>query len=202
MFVIGQHGSGWIGRIELMELVFLVDFEAYRRLGRTITGVTYHQHHFGPLSWEVLDTAGQMPDIGVRQWTTDKRHPAHAYSLTTPSHGIPLAALSGDERAVVEDVCAEWGEEWWENTLEHVHGLPFVAQFGRGEEVDWDWFVEADDLAMSDEDRESAERCLQGLRQAAAQTAGARRDLPCQHPAEGVYEEVRTFGDLQLAASA
>ena len=187
-FLVAAHEGRWIGRIKLVKLVFLTDYESFRRHGATITGVQWEQHLYGPFAREIISTAQGLPDIVEQARTTLKGHTTYAYAIASPPAGEALDGLTDDERRVAEDVFAEWGQEWWEAILAHVHSLPFVEQFACGEQLDWSAFVEEEDLVMTDEARQRARARLEALREGAASTPGPDDDPPYEWSDEAAAE--------------
>jgi len=187
-FIVARRGRKWIGRIELVKLVFLMDYECFRRHGSTLTRLEYVQHPLGPLAWEIVATAQEMPDVAERSFTTLKGHRAYSYYLTDHPAAEALDGLSEAERRVAEHVFAEWGDEWWEAILEHVHSLPFVEQFECGEQVDWSAFVEEEDLVMTEEARERARARLEAVREKAGQQGAPDDESPHGWTDEGAAE--------------
>ncbi len=47
-------------RIKLVKLIYLADLEAKQKLGRTITGIEYVYHFYGPYSPEIIEEAVEM----------------------------------------------------------------------------------------------------------------------------------------------
>jgi len=136
----------------------------------------------------LIATAQEMPDIVEHAQTTLRGHAAYAYRIASPPAGDCLDGLTDDERRVGEDVFAEWGQEWWEAILAHVHSLPFVEQFACGERLDWSAFVEEEAVAMTDEARQRARERLNALRERAASTPGPDDDPPYEWSDEGAAE--------------
>ena len=47
-------------KTKLMKLIFLVDYEYYKRHGRTFTGSTYIKYFYGPFSMEIVEIIDEM----------------------------------------------------------------------------------------------------------------------------------------------
>lgn len=188
-----EDSARWLGRIKLVKLVFLIDYEAFRRQGATLTGLDYRQDLQGPMTWAIIDVANEMPCIAERTFETNAQHTGYSYTIDEADACDALQALTPEERAIVEDVYAEWGNEWWEAVLSHVHALPFVEQFERGELLDWNAFIEEKDLVMTDAARERAEARLAELRRAAARLGSSEDNAPHEWTPEGLAEMRQTL---------
>jgi hypothetical protein len=55
-----SEGSESFGRTKLAKLLWFSDFEAFRRLGKSITGATYHKHPHGPLANQFHDAIRRL----------------------------------------------------------------------------------------------------------------------------------------------
>lgn len=54
-------------RTKLVKLIYLADVEAKNELGRTITGLTYVYHFYGPYAPEIIETALEMDGEGIKE---------------------------------------------------------------------------------------------------------------------------------------
>jgi hypothetical protein len=59
-----SEGDDYFGAVKLNKLLFLIDFEAYRRFGKSVTGQEYQARQFGPVPRHVVPTLNSMQDAG------------------------------------------------------------------------------------------------------------------------------------------
>lgn len=93
----------FFGRIKLFKLIFFIDFTAYRRLGETITGETYHKEPCGPVGDTIRDAFHELIQIQeLTEMVSDVygREQYKPISKTTPN----LDVFSKEEILVIEDV--------------------------------------------------------------------------------------------------
>jgi len=54
-------------RTKLVKLIYLADVEAKEKFGRTITGLTYIYHFYGPYAPEIIETALEMDGDEIKE---------------------------------------------------------------------------------------------------------------------------------------
>jgi len=61
-YIVKNYPDAYDGltKTKLMKLVFLVDYEYYRRYKRTLTGATYVKYFYGPFSKEIAEILDEM----------------------------------------------------------------------------------------------------------------------------------------------
>ena len=98
--------------------MYFADTEAYRRLGQSITGATYHHMPRGPMPTELTDTIVQMTMTGdARCYLT-----TGIKSVTTqiePARTPDLSSFSNDELQVLEDIMQSFHEYTTNHLSEH-----------------------------------------------------------------------------------
>lgn len=86
-----ERGDEGFGMVKLNKLLYRADFEAFRLLGRSITGETYERQEFGPVARDLLIVLDELGASGRLQW----RHiPAGPYT-----RDIPTTSEDREERA-------------------------------------------------------------------------------------------------------
>lgn len=119
------------GMVKLNKLLYRADFEAFRRLGRSITGETYQKEEWGPIAHDLLPILGELENAGRLTVASVPAGP-HTRRVPTPSpepdYGIAdLAAFSDEEREVIEDTLRELA----------VHGGRSVSEWSHETSAGW-----------------------------------------------------------------
>src|SRR6059036_264940 len=70
-----------MSRVKLNKLLYLADFEAFRRLGKSITGATYIRGEHGPMAAELPGAEQELGRSGYLTWRTE---PAGPYEQKIP----------------------------------------------------------------------------------------------------------------------
>lgn len=84
-----------MSRVKLNKLLYRADFEAYRRLGHSITGATYVRGEHGPMAGELPLLEEELGRAGYLDWRTDKAGPH--------PRKIPIALEKADETQFTDD---------------------------------------------------------------------------------------------------
>jgi hypothetical protein len=93
------------GAVKLNKLLYFCDFEAYRTLGRPITGARYQKEEYGPLAPAMLPIQDEM--IGDGQIRIERREiGGHEQAVTIALHRPDPNAFSPEELAVIDRVLA------------------------------------------------------------------------------------------------
>jgi hypothetical protein len=78
-----------ISRVKLNKLLYRADFEAFRLLGRSITGATYVRGEFGPMAAELPGAEKELGRRGLLAWRRE--------AAGTNKQKIPIAVEGADE---------------------------------------------------------------------------------------------------------
>ncbi len=122
------------GRLKLHKLMFYCDFEAYRRLGESITGATYRRFPNGPFLREEHDAVKLLDpkrdfaykrDWGIRQLPDAKRPP-------------DAAMFSAVERALIDEITDEYRDYTGERMKDVSHEHPGYKMVRDGEAIPYD----------------------------------------------------------------
>lgn len=90
---------------KLNKLLYFCDFEAYRRLGHSITGARYQKLEWGPAAREFLPLHDELVKD---QWATIERRQRGGYEQrVTVSTGADSSVFDADELEVIADVIAQ-----------------------------------------------------------------------------------------------
>jgi hypothetical protein len=91
------------GATKLNKLLFLADFSAYRRFGRSISGARCQKLEHGPAPRELLPVRARMIEDGQAVELT-RDYFGNIQRRLTPLVEPALTALSGEEVALLEEV--------------------------------------------------------------------------------------------------
>jgi hypothetical protein len=97
-----SEGSRYFGRTKLVKLLFFSDFEAFRRLGRSITGATYRKLDFGPVPSEFQTAVLALKSSSS---VAERSAPVHQYDQkqVVALREADLSLFSAAEIAIVDD---------------------------------------------------------------------------------------------------
>jgi len=135
------------GRLRIMKLLFLVDAEAKKRYGYTVTGVDWRSWRYSPFSREVLDVLDELAREGTL--IADAGSEVRYIALDEPPK------LPDEVREVVDNVVRKYGFLPLRELLKKVYEEYGVESLGLGEKIELDWGKEIAGLAelvSSDED--------------------------------------------------
>ncbi len=94
------------GSVKLNKLLFFADFEAYRTLGRPLTGAHYQKLRWGPAAIEFLPLQDELLRDGLAVLETRERG-GHEQRVTVAMAEPDLRLFSPEEIAVVDRVLEE-----------------------------------------------------------------------------------------------
>jgi hypothetical protein len=118
------------GMVKLNKLLYRSDFEAYRLLGRSITGETYEKQEFGPVARHLPIVLDELAAAGRLRWQTISRGP-HARkvpTITADSDSMAdLSSFGGDELRIVKSSEKELA----------VHGGKSVSKWSHEQSAGW-----------------------------------------------------------------
>ena len=112
--------EGTLNKTALVKLVYLVEVEYWRRHGRSVTGLEWRFHHYGPYSAE-LDR--EIEDNSLFE-VFGSRGSGYGFSPSPAWRDIQAAFDTHYEPAVgriADDVVKQWGLETLDTILEYVY---------------------------------------------------------------------------------
>ena len=112
--------DGTLNKTALVKLVYLVDVECYRNLGRPATGLEWRFHHYGPYSAELerdINDNAFIHAFGDRN-SGYGFAPSHEWR---DIHAAFNASFDPAVRRVADRVTRQWGLEPLETLLEYVY---------------------------------------------------------------------------------
>lgn len=94
------------GMVKLNKLLFRADFEAYRLLGRSITGEEYEKQDYGPVARHLPIVLDDLAAAGYIIW---HRVAAGAYTRKVPEAVEPpdMVDFTDDEQAIIDRTLTE-----------------------------------------------------------------------------------------------
>ena len=99
-----------LGRVKLAKLLMLIDFTAYIRLRRSVTGASYEKWEHGHLPSEFVRTEKNLiADKALKQETVD--YFGKSLKHTIAGRDPNMAAFDEDELAIIEGVLLRYGHE-------------------------------------------------------------------------------------------
>jgi hypothetical protein len=146
-----------LGRTQIVKLLYLVDLESHRQLGRPITGAQWKFHHHGPY-W-----SGFIPALEQLERTGHLEPPrrfefaggtGYSYRATDGKAG-PASEFSPAEEAILAYVVREFGQRRLATLLEVVYDTPPMKGAQRGRRlnmrmVDLEGVIEAGGISLDD----------------------------------------------------
>jgi uncharacterized phage-associated protein len=104
---IASHQS--VGKVKLFKLLYLADFTAYPRLGRSITGEIYVHFRMGPIPntlWnDFEDITADCVDIS-ESWVG---MPNPEVTMTAKPN-VDLSSLGTDDRSILDEILAKYSD--------------------------------------------------------------------------------------------
>jgi Protein of unknown function (DUF4065) len=154
-----QAGDEGFGMVKLNKLLFRADFEAYRLLGRPITGETYEKQEYGPVARDLPIVLDELAAVGRLRWQSIPRGPRTRKVPTMtedPNAAADMSAFPADERRVIENTLRELAAYGGKSASEWSHeesaGWNVVSEYG--EAIDYaSTFVSTSPIPSEDLER-------------------------------------------------
>ena len=193
-YLVDQVKDQWgtPNKTALVKLVYLVDVECRRKLGKPATGLEWRFHHYGPYSAQLERDINHNPFLEV----FGDRNSGYGFSISSDCREIQAAfstSFGPAVRRVADGVVTQWGLETLDALLEYVYFETEPMQGARrGEILDFSTIQPEDGPARSEARLTFSNEFISGLR---AQWDQRRKtpDTPRQEqeaPDEPVYDEV------------
>lgn len=108
------------GMVKLNKLLYRADFEAYRLLGKSITGAEYEKQAYGPVA-RALPVV--LDDLAANQYVIWRHFAAGDYTRDVPAATVPpdLHAFSPDEIEIVDRALQELADHGGKSVSEWSH---------------------------------------------------------------------------------
>jgi hypothetical protein len=118
-----SEGSEWFGRTKLIKLLWFSDFEAFRRLGKSITGATYRKLNYGPAPQQfhaAVDRLTKSRAAAERKVQVFRYEQNQLVALREADVSI----FSGSEIAIVDEMLARFHSTTASQISELTHRHP------------------------------------------------------------------------------
>lgn len=119
------------GRIKLAKLLWLSDFEAYRRLGKSITGARYVADELGPAPVEELLAVRDLVDGGALEILPGFQR----QQLFHPVRPADLSSFNEVERGIVEEMLEKYRTWTGKQLVDLAHEFPGWKLANRGGDI-------------------------------------------------------------------
>ena len=184
--------EGALNKTELVKLVYLVDVECCRSLGRPATGLEWRFHHYGPYSAELERDVNDNAFIHA----FGDRNSGYGFALSREwrdIHAAFNASFDPAVRRVADSVARQWGLEPLETLLEYVYFETEPMQDARrGETLDFSKIQPEEPSARRGRRLSFSDEFISGLRarwgerrEPHGATAGEKAT-----PSEPIYDEI------------
>ncbi len=187
--------EGALNKTALVKLVYLVDVECCRRLGRPATGLEWRFHHYGPYSAELERDVNDNAFIHV----FGDRNSGYGFAPSSGWRDIHAAFNTSFDpavRRVADGVARQWGLEPLETLLEYVYFETEPMQDARrGETLDFSKIQPEETSARSVPRLSFSDEFISNLRtrwderRKPPSTPGREKATPSEPVYDGIYEE-------------
>lgn len=106
------------GRTMLQKLTYLADVESQRRHGHTLTGLDYVAYDHGPWLRELYDALQLAEGVQERRYLWPS---GSGYDYVTDGVDRDFAALTAEEKDLLDSVLSRWGRSTLNAVLRHVY---------------------------------------------------------------------------------
>lgn len=101
-----SSGDPRMSRVKLNKLLYRADFEAYRQLGRSITGATYIKGEHGPMASELPLAEHELGARGLLNWKGVPAGP-HTQKIPVATEPADPTQFSDEELEVISQALRE-----------------------------------------------------------------------------------------------
>ena len=187
--------GGTPNKTNLVKLVYLVDVECWRKLGKPATGLEWRFHHYGPYSAELERDINDNAFVRV----FGNRRSGYGFSPSSDWKEVQAAFNTRFEpavRRVADGVVTQWGPEGLETLLEYVYFETEPMQDAhRGETLDFSKIQPEERRAPRGTGLAFSDEFLSGLRARWDQrrnppgTSSQEKEAPDEPAYDEVYDE-------------
>ncbi len=97
-----------IGKTKLMKLLYLIDFTAYERTGKAITGDEYEHLPFGPVPKNIFNNLDNL----IKDVVEKKEEPrGYKYFKFLPKKKIDLLSFTQEEKEIIDEIIDKHGKK-------------------------------------------------------------------------------------------
>jgi hypothetical protein len=128
--------GGFVTTIRLVKFVYLVDLEYQRRYGRTLTGLPWRFHHYGPYAFEFGDLSRLCGYDLEREEFVDARGHQGTLLYAPQDEEFP-EGLRMTTRMIVDGLVEKWADRDTADLLDYVYRTEPIRRGQRGAPLDW-----------------------------------------------------------------
>lgn len=122
-----------LSKARLTKLVYLADWASSMKTGRSLTGIKWYFHNFGPYVDDVIDAAKQSPALEVINTTNLY---GDSKELVRAKKDAPDPRLNDEQEQILNSVMAETKGYYWNDFIKHVYETYPIASGERYRELD------------------------------------------------------------------
>jgi hypothetical protein len=128
--------GGYTTTIRLVKFLYLIDLEHQRRLGRTLTGLQWKYHLYGPYAFELPSVGRRLGfDLEHEEFVNARGHKGTLLRVSTLQSFPP--SLSYSVQVIVDGLLKVWGDQDTSDLLRYVYCTEPMRQARRGEALDF-----------------------------------------------------------------
>jgi len=160
LYLATRSDSDWrFSTAKLTQLLFLCDFSAYRRLGRSISGQTYQKLRVGPSPIDLLSRLEQMLAEGDCA-EIEAPHFGHPHKKLVARRPPDLAVFTPEELALADQIVADLWESDAKEVSELSHDFIGWKAAELGETIPYETVLVGDSAKPVSEDKATYCRTL------------------------------------------
>jgi len=128
--------GGYTNTIRLVKLLYLIDLEHQRRHGKTLTGLDWVFHRYGPYASELprlTESLGFL--LGQEEFITSGGHRGRLYSTHEPQG--PLPGIRFGTQVMVDLILKIWADQDTWDLLDYVYETGPMQHARRGDSLDF-----------------------------------------------------------------
>jgi len=122
-------------RTKLIKLIYLADVEAKKKLGKTITGLTYVYHFYGPYTHEIVEKVLEMDGEEIREVYNPFLDRYEYYALGGEVDDNVNVGLDQNEIEVLDEVIEKYGKMSTSEIKEEAYNTEPMRKANPGDKI-------------------------------------------------------------------
>lgn len=118
------HNTNYCGKIKLFKLLYLIDFEHFRRTGRSVTGYQYEAWKFGPVPASLMEEWEEFGD-DLHELVHVEPEPVFDYIRMTvkPNNGVEFddSHFTPRQLEIMQEVAERYRDEMSDKMIDVTH---------------------------------------------------------------------------------
>ncbi len=128
--------GGFTTSIRLVKFLYLIDLEHQRRFGRTLTGLEWVYHLYGPYAFELPEIGARLGfDLQREEFVSARGYQGTLLHVAEP-HDFPPGLSYGVE-VVVNGLLRVWADQETADLLQYVYRTEPMTQARRGDRLEF-----------------------------------------------------------------